>query len=146
MFLQKELPAQLANTMREVNLLMGNNWPSVCLVQSWYRHSFLELLKYENKSTENPQVLHNFIQVLIKITNRNNNVVPIMVHGVIECKGKYGFQQQVRANIFWIGFIPTVSLSTCILTGTHFCLVVILTLLILNTQEILIPPVMWLIQ
>lgn len=38
MFLRKELPVRLANTMREVNLLPDNllNRPSVGLVQSWY--------------------------------------------------------------------------------------------------------------
>ena len=59
MFLQKELPVRLANTMREVNLLLEDllNYPSVELVQSWYMQSFLELLEYENKSPEDPQVL-----------------------------------------------------------------------------------------
>uniref|UniRef100_A0A8C0ZXZ4 Protein-serine/threonine kinase n=2 Tax=Rodentia TaxID=9989 RepID=A0A8C0ZXZ4_CASCN len=59
MFLRKELPVRLANTMREVNLLPDNllNRPSVGLVQSWYMQSFLELLEYENKSPEDPQVL-----------------------------------------------------------------------------------------
>ncbi|XP_048652336.1 pyruvate dehydrogenase kinase, isozyme 3 [Marmota marmota marmota] len=61
MFLRKELPVRLANTMREVNLLPDNllNRPSVGLVQSWYMQSFLELLEYENKSPEDPQVLDN---------------------------------------------------------------------------------------
>uniref|UniRef100_A0A2K6G3F5 Protein-serine/threonine kinase n=2 Tax=Propithecus coquereli TaxID=379532 RepID=A0A2K6G3F5_PROCO len=60
MFLRKELPVRLANTMREVNLLPDNllNRPSVGLVQSWYMQSFLELLEYENKSPEDPQVLN----------------------------------------------------------------------------------------
>ena len=59
MFLRKELPVRLANTMREVNLLLEDllNHPSVELVQSWYMQSFLELLEYENKSPEDPQVL-----------------------------------------------------------------------------------------
>lgn len=59
MFLRKELPVRLANAMREVNLLPENllNRPSVGLVQSWYMQSFLELLEYENKSPEDPQVL-----------------------------------------------------------------------------------------
>ena len=50
---------RLANTMREVNLLLEDllNNPSVELVQSWYMQSFLELLEYENKSPEDPQVL-----------------------------------------------------------------------------------------
>lgn len=64
MFLRKELPVRLANTMREVNLLPDNllNRPSVGLVQSWYMQSFLELLEYENKSPEDPHVLDDFFR------------------------------------------------------------------------------------
>ena len=45
--------------MPEVNLLLEDllNHHSVGLVQSWYMQSFLELLEYENKSPEDPQVL-----------------------------------------------------------------------------------------
>ncbi|XP_053505200.1 pyruvate dehydrogenase kinase, isozyme 3b isoform X3 [Ictalurus furcatus] len=59
MFLRKELPVRLANTMREVTLLPGKllNQPSVQLVQSWYSQSFEELLDYENRSPEDPRIL-----------------------------------------------------------------------------------------
>ncbi|XP_017720490.1 PREDICTED: pyruvate dehydrogenase kinase, isozyme 3 [Rhinopithecus bieti] len=101
MFLRKELPVRLANTMREVNLLPDNllNRPSVGLVQSWYMQSFLELLEYENKSPEDPQVLDNFLQVLIKVRNRHNDVVPTMAQGVIEYKEKFGFDPFISTNI-----------------------------------------------
>ncbi|XDB67060.1 PREDICTED: pyruvate dehydrogenase kinase, isozyme 3 isoform X2 [Capra hircus] len=101
MFLRKELPVRLANTMREVNLLPENllNRPSVGLVQSWYMQSFLELLEYENKSPEDPQVLDNFLQVLIKVRNRHNDVVPTMAQGVIEYKEKFGFDPFISSNI-----------------------------------------------
>ncbi|XP_077199124.1 pyruvate dehydrogenase kinase, isozyme 3 isoform X1 [Paroedura picta] len=101
MFLRKELPVRLANTMREVNLLPDNllNRPSVKLVQSWYMQSFLELLEYENKSPEDPHVLDNFLDVLIKVRNRHNDVVPTMAQGVIEYKEKYGFDPFVSSNI-----------------------------------------------
>ncbi|XP_058391572.1 pyruvate dehydrogenase kinase, isozyme 3 isoform X2 [Diceros bicornis minor] len=101
MFLRKELPVRLANTMREVNLLPDNllNRPSVGLVQSWYMQSFLELLEYENKSPEDPQVLDNFLQVLIKVRNRHNDVVPTMAQGVIEYKEKFGFDPFISSNI-----------------------------------------------
>uniref|UniRef100_A0A8C5UVJ5 Protein-serine/threonine kinase n=1 Tax=Microcebus murinus TaxID=30608 RepID=A0A8C5UVJ5_MICMU len=101
MFLRKELPVRLANTMREVNLLPDNllNRPSVGLVQSWYMQSFLELLEYENKSPEDPQVLNNFLQVLIKVRNRHNDVVPTMAQGVIEYKEKFGFDPFISSNI-----------------------------------------------
>ncbi|XP_043393928.1 pyruvate dehydrogenase kinase, isozyme 3 isoform X2 [Chelonia mydas] len=101
MFLRKELPVRLANTMREVNLLPDNllNRPSVGLVQSWYMQSFLELLEYENKSPEDPHILDNFLEVLIKVRNRHNDVVPTMAQGVIEYKEKYGFDPFVSSNI-----------------------------------------------
>ncbi|XP_051841046.1 pyruvate dehydrogenase kinase, isozyme 3 isoform X2 [Antechinus flavipes] len=101
MFLRKELPVRLANTMREVNLLPDNllNRPSVGLVQSWYMQSFLELLEYENKSPEDPQVLDDFLQVMVKVRNRHNDVVPTMAQGVIEYKEKYGFDPFISSNI-----------------------------------------------
>ncbi|XP_045146678.1 pyruvate dehydrogenase kinase, isozyme 3 [Echinops telfairi] len=101
MFLRKELPVRLANTMREVNLLPDNllSRPSVKLVQSWYMQSFLELLEYENKSPEDPLVLDDFLQVLLKVRNRHNDVVPTMAQGVIEYKEKFGFDPFISSNI-----------------------------------------------
>ncbi|XP_069493393.1 pyruvate dehydrogenase kinase, isozyme 3 isoform X2 [Ambystoma mexicanum] len=87
--------------MREVNLLPDNllQRPSVKLVQSWYMQSFLELLEYENKTPEDPNVLDDFLGVLIKSRNRHNDVVPTMAQGVIEYKEKYGFDPFVSSNI-----------------------------------------------
>ncbi|MEE6468627.1 hypothetical protein FKM82_008339 [Ascaphus truei] len=101
LFLRKELPVRLANTMREVNLLPDNllQRPSVKLVQSWYMQSFLQLLEYENKSPEDPDVLYEFLNILIQVRNRHNDVVPTMAQGVIEYKEKYGFDPFVSSNI-----------------------------------------------
>lgn len=101
MFLRKELPVRLANTMREVNLLPDKllSRPSVRLVQTWYMQSFLDILEYETRSPEDPQVLDDFLDILIQIRNRHNDVVPTMAQGVIEYKEKYGFDPFISSNI-----------------------------------------------
>ncbi|KAM9320874.1 pyruvate dehydrogenase kinase, isozyme 3 [Gastrophryne carolinensis] len=101
LFLRKELPVRIANTLKEVNLLPESllQRPSVKLVRSWYMQSFLELLEYENKSPDDLDVLYNFLNVLIQVRNRHNDVVPTMAQGVIEYKEKYGFDPFVSSNI-----------------------------------------------
>ncbi|XP_069617636.1 pyruvate dehydrogenase kinase, isozyme 3 [Ranitomeya imitator] len=101
LFLRKELPVRLANTLKEVNLLPENllQRPSVKLVRSWYMQSFLEVLEYENKSPDDPDVLYDFLNILIQVRNRHNDVVPTMAQGVIEYKEKYGFDPFVSSNI-----------------------------------------------
>ncbi|KAG9485688.1 pyruvate dehydrogenase kinase, isozyme 3 [Eleutherodactylus coqui] len=101
LFLRKELPVRLANTLKEVNLLPENllQRPSVKLVRTWYMQSFLELLEYENKSPDDSDVLFDFLNVLIEVRNRHNDVVPTMAQGVIEYKEKYGFDPFVSSNI-----------------------------------------------
>ncbi|XP_051733004.1 pyruvate dehydrogenase kinase, isozyme 3b [Ctenopharyngodon idella] len=101
MFLRKELAVRLANTMREVNLLPVNlqSQPSVKLVESWYSQSFEELLDYEKRSPEDPHTLNDFLEILIKIRNRHNDVVPTMAQGVIEYKEKFGFDPFISSNV-----------------------------------------------
>uniref|UniRef100_A0A8C9T486 Protein-serine/threonine kinase n=1 Tax=Scleropages formosus TaxID=113540 RepID=A0A8C9T486_SCLFO len=101
MFLRKELAVRLANTMREVNLLPDNllSQPSVKLVQKWYMQSFVELLEYEDRGPEDPHTLHDFLDLLIEIRNRHNDVVPTMAQGVIEYKEKFGFDPFSSTNI-----------------------------------------------
>ncbi|KAK1885175.1 [Pyruvate dehydrogenase (acetyl-transferring)] kinase isozyme 3 mitochondrial [Dissostichus eleginoides] len=101
MFLRKELPVRLANTMRETNLLPDPllGMPSVRLVQKWYMQSFVELLEYENRKPEDPQALNDFLDLLIEIRNRHNDVVPTMAAGVIEYKEKFGFDPFISSNI-----------------------------------------------
>lgn len=101
MFLRKELPVRLANTMREVNLLPDKllSRPSVRLVQKWYMQSFVELLDYENRKPEDGQALNDFLELLIEIRNRHNDVVPTMAQGVIEYKEKFGFDPFISSNI-----------------------------------------------
>ncbi|XP_038658166.1 pyruvate dehydrogenase (acetyl-transferring) kinase isozyme 3, mitochondrial isoform X2 [Scyliorhinus canicula] len=122
MFLRKELPVRLANTMREVNLLPDNllSRPSVRLVQSWYMQSFLELLEFQNKGPEDPPVLENFLESLIKIRNRHNDVVPTMAQGVIEYKEKYGFDPFISSNIqYFLDRFYTSRISFRMLINQH---------------------------
>uniref|UniRef100_A0AAY5E9A2 Protein-serine/threonine kinase n=1 Tax=Electrophorus electricus TaxID=8005 RepID=A0AAY5E9A2_ELEEL len=80
MFLRKELPVRLANTMREVNLL-----PDRLVSQEQWQitvHSY-----------------RDFLEVLIEVRNRHNDVVPTMAQGVIEYKEKFGFDPFVSSNI-----------------------------------------------
>uniref|UniRef100_A0A672MTB2 Protein-serine/threonine kinase n=1 Tax=Sinocyclocheilus grahami TaxID=75366 RepID=A0A672MTB2_SINGR len=100
-FLRKELAVRLANTMREVTVLPANlqSQPSVKLVESWYSQSFEELLEYETRSPEDPRTLYDFLEILIKIQNRHNDVVPTMAQGVIEYKEKFGFDPFISSNV-----------------------------------------------
>ncbi|XP_007259625.3 pyruvate dehydrogenase kinase, isozyme 3b [Astyanax mexicanus] len=122
MFLRKELPVRLANTMREVTLLPGNllNQPSVQLVQSWYSQSFVELLDYENRSPDDPRTLNDFLDILIQIRNRHNDVVPTMAQGVIEYKEKFGFDPFISSNVqYFLDRFYTSRISFRMLINQH---------------------------
>ncbi|XP_076836459.1 pyruvate dehydrogenase kinase, isozyme 3b isoform X1 [Brachyhypopomus gauderio] len=122
MFLKKELPVRLANTMREVTLLPGNllGQPSVQLVQTWYSQSFEELLEYENQSPEDPRTLNNFLETLIQIRNRHNDVVPTMAQGVIEYKEKFGFDPFISSNVqYFLDRFYTSRISFRMLINQH---------------------------
>uniref|UniRef100_A0A667XC35 Protein-serine/threonine kinase n=1 Tax=Myripristis murdjan TaxID=586833 RepID=A0A667XC35_9TELE len=127
MFLRKELPVRLANTMREVNLLPDNllSQPSVRLVQKWYMQSFVELLGYENRKPEDPHALNDFLELLIEIRNRHNDVVPTMAQGVIEYKEKFGFDPFISSNIqYFLDRFYTNRISFRMLINQHsdlFC-------------------------
>ncbi|KAK5898450.1 hypothetical protein CgunFtcFv8_015866 [Champsocephalus gunnari] len=126
MFLRKELPVRLANTMRETNLLPDPllGMPSVRLVQKWYMQSFVELLEYENRKPEDPQALNDFLDLLIEIRNRHNDVVPTMAAGVIEYKEKFGFDPFISSNIqYFLDRFYTNRISFRMLINQHTLLV-----------------------
>ncbi|XP_046724006.1 pyruvate dehydrogenase kinase, isozyme 3b isoform X2 [Silurus meridionalis] len=122
MFLRKELPVRLANTMREVTLLPAKllNQPSVQLVQSWYSQSFEELLDYENRSPEDPHTLNDFLDILLQIRNRHNDVVPTMAQGVIEYKEMFGFDPYISSHVqYFLDRFYTSRISFRMLINQH---------------------------
>uniref|UniRef100_A0A8C6WTJ0 Protein-serine/threonine kinase n=1 Tax=Neogobius melanostomus TaxID=47308 RepID=A0A8C6WTJ0_9GOBI len=90
-FLRQELPVRLANIMKEINLLPDNllRTPSVRLVQSWCAHCIMFYYHYNNY----------FIDTVIKIRNRHNDVIPTMAQGVVEYKDAYGMDPVVSQNL-----------------------------------------------
>ncbi|XP_048871174.1 pyruvate dehydrogenase (acetyl-transferring) kinase isozyme 2, mitochondrial isoform X1 [Brienomyrus brachyistius] len=100
-FLRQELPVRLSNIMKEINLLPSRllTTPSVQLVQSWYIQSLMEILEFLDKSSEDHKVLGDFVETLVNIRNRHNDVVPTMAQGVIEYKEAFSQDPVTNQNI-----------------------------------------------
>lgn len=100
-FLRQELPVRLSNIMKEINLLPDRlrTTPSVKMVQSWYVQSLMELLEFLEKSPEDHSFLADFVETLVNIRNRHNDVVPTMAQGVIEYKEVFGQDPLTNQNI-----------------------------------------------
>ncbi|KAI4903655.1 hypothetical protein NFI96_033588 [Prochilodus magdalenae] len=100
-FLRQELPVRLSNIMKEINLLPDRlrTTPSVQMVQSWYVQSLMELLEFLEKSPEDHSTLAEFVETLVNIRNRHNDVVPTMAQGVIEYKEAFGQDPLTNQNI-----------------------------------------------
>uniref|UniRef100_A0A674CPX7 Protein-serine/threonine kinase n=1 Tax=Salmo trutta TaxID=8032 RepID=A0A674CPX7_SALTR len=100
-FLRQELPVRLSNIMKEINLLPDRllTTPSVQMVQSWYVQSLMEILEFLDKTPDNHSVLHEFVDTLVNIRNRHNDVVPTMAQGIIEYKSVYGQDPVTNQNI-----------------------------------------------
>uniref|UniRef100_A0AAQ5YA13 Protein-serine/threonine kinase n=1 Tax=Amphiprion ocellaris TaxID=80972 RepID=A0AAQ5YA13_AMPOC len=97
-FLRQELPVRLSNIMKEINLLPDRllTTPSVQMVQSWYIQSLMEILHFLDKNPDDHRVLGEFVDALVTIRNRHNDVVPTMAQGIIEYKE--AFPQDVVTN------------------------------------------------
>ncbi|TRY56646.1 hypothetical protein DNTS_030360 [Danionella cerebrum] len=100
-FLRQELPVRLSNIMKEINLLPKRllTTPSVQMVQSWYIQSLMEILEFLEKSPEDQSALQEFVDALVNIRNRHNDVVPTMAQGVIEYKEVFGQDPVTNQNI-----------------------------------------------
>ncbi|KAJ1101285.1 hypothetical protein NDU88_006357 [Pleurodeles waltl] len=101
MFLRQELPVRLANIMREIDILpdplLGT--PSVQLVQSWYVHSLMEMIEFQDRNSDDQRALSDFTETLVTIRNRHNNVVPTMAQGVLEYKEAFGVDPVTNQNV-----------------------------------------------
>uniref|UniRef100_A0A672H4G1 Protein-serine/threonine kinase n=1 Tax=Salarias fasciatus TaxID=181472 RepID=A0A672H4G1_SALFA len=97
-FLRQELPVRLSNILKEINLLPDRllATPSVQTVQSWYIQSLMEILEFLDKNPDDHRVLGEFVDALVTIRNRHNDVVPTMAQGVIQYKEV--FPQDVGTN------------------------------------------------
>uniref|UniRef100_A0A3Q1F993 Protein-serine/threonine kinase n=1 Tax=Acanthochromis polyacanthus TaxID=80966 RepID=A0A3Q1F993_9TELE len=97
-FLRQELPVRLSNIMKEINLLPDRllTTPSVQMVQSWYIQSLMEILDFLDQNPDDHRVLGEFVDALVTIRNRHNDVVPTMAQGIIEYKE--AFPQDVATN------------------------------------------------
>uniref|UniRef100_A0A8C2HYP2 Protein-serine/threonine kinase n=1 Tax=Cyprinus carpio TaxID=7962 RepID=A0A8C2HYP2_CYPCA len=103
MFLQKELEVRLANTMREVTLLPAN----------LQRRQVQWCIKYQ-------KAILNFLEILIKIRNRHNDMVPTMAQGVIEYKEKFGFDPFISSNVqYFLDLFYTNRISFRMLNNQH---------------------------
>uniref|UniRef100_A0A452H479 Protein-serine/threonine kinase n=1 Tax=Gopherus agassizii TaxID=38772 RepID=A0A452H479_9SAUR len=78
-------------------LLPSTNQESACTHND--RQHCLHVLHKQTRRGSFPLFAQSFLEVLIKVRNRHNDVVPTMAQGVIEYKEKYGFDPFVSSNI-----------------------------------------------
>nr|XP_020460411.1 pyruvate dehydrogenase (acetyl-transferring) kinase isozyme 2, mitochondrial-like [Monopterus albus] len=100
-FLRQELPVRLCNIMKEINLLPDEllTTPSVQMVHSWYIQSLMEILEFLDKNPDDHKVLGEFVDALVTIRNRHNDVVTTMAQGVIEYKETFPQDSATNQNI-----------------------------------------------
>ncbi|CAJ1079932.1 pyruvate dehydrogenase (acetyl-transferring) kinase isozyme 2%2C mitochondrial [Xyrichtys novacula] len=99
--LRQELPVRLSNIMKEINLLPNKllTTSSVQMVQSWYIQSLMEILEFLDKNPDDHRVLGEFVDALVTIRNRHNDVVPTMAQGIIEYKEAFPQDPVTNQNI-----------------------------------------------
>ncbi|XP_070990863.1 pyruvate dehydrogenase (acetyl-transferring) kinase isozyme 3, mitochondrial-like [Oncorhynchus clarkii lewisi] len=88
-----------------------------------YIKSFGELLDYEHKTSEGPHTIflcNSFLDILVKIHNGHNDVVPTMAQCVIEYKQKFGFDLFISSNIeYFLDRFYTMRISFRMLINQH---------------------------
>ncbi|KAB5555563.1 hypothetical protein PHYPO_G00035620 [Pangasianodon hypophthalmus] len=121
-FLRQELPVRLSNIMKEINLLPDRllTTPSVQMVHGWYAQSLMEILEFLDKSPTDHRVLGDFVETLVNIRNRHNDVVPTMAQGVIEYKEAFGQDPLTNQNIqYFLDRFYTSRISIRMLINQH---------------------------
>ncbi|XP_067343411.1 pyruvate dehydrogenase (acetyl-transferring) kinase isozyme 2, mitochondrial isoform X3 [Channa argus] len=100
-FMRQELPVRLSNIMKEINLLPDRllSTPSVQMVHSWYIQSLMEILDFLDKNPDDHKVLGEFVDALVTIRNRHNDVVTTMAQGIIEYKEAFPQDWVTNQNI-----------------------------------------------
>ncbi|XP_061764095.1 pyruvate dehydrogenase (acetyl-transferring) kinase isozyme 2, mitochondrial [Nerophis ophidion] len=100
-FLRQELPVRLSNIMKEINLLPDQllGTPPVQTVQGWYVQSLMEILDFLHKNPDDHKVLGEFVDALVTIRNRHNDVVPTMAQGIIQYKETFPQDAVTNQNI-----------------------------------------------
>ncbi|RXN09660.1 pyruvate dehydrogenase (acetyl-transferring) kinase isozyme mitochondrial-like protein [Labeo rohita] len=68
-----------------------------CLLR--YIQSLMDILEFLEKSPDEQSVLEEFVNALVNIRNRHNDVVPTMAQGVIEYKEVFGQDPVTSQNI-----------------------------------------------
>uniref|UniRef100_A0A8P4FV53 Protein-serine/threonine kinase n=1 Tax=Dicentrarchus labrax TaxID=13489 RepID=A0A8P4FV53_DICLA len=121
-FLRQELPVRLANIMKEIDFLPDKllGTPSLKLLTSWYSQSLWELVDFLEKDPDDKDVLTSFVQTLVNIRNRHNNVVPTMAQGVVEFKEAFGVDPVTNQNVqYFLDRFYMSRISTRMLMNQH---------------------------
>uniref|UniRef100_A0A7N6B172 Protein-serine/threonine kinase n=1 Tax=Anabas testudineus TaxID=64144 RepID=A0A7N6B172_ANATE len=121
-FLRQELPVRLSNIMKEINLLPDKllSTPSVQMVHSWYIQSLMEILEFLDKNPDDHKVLGEFVDALITIRNRHNDVVTTMAQGIIEYKEAFPQDWVTNQNIqYFLDRFYTSRISIRMLINQH---------------------------
>ncbi|GAA6093931.1 pyruvate dehydrogenase kinase, isozyme 3b isoform X1 [Tachysurus ichikawai] len=72
------------------------------------------------KTSEDPHSLNDFLDLLIQIRNRHNDVVPTMAQGVIEYKETFGFDPFISSNVqYFLDRFYTSRISFRMLINQH---------------------------
>eukprot|EP00735_Rhodelphis_limneticus_P004644 TRINITY_DN16265_c0_g1::TRINITY_DN16265_c0_g1_i1::g.3117::m.3117 TRINITY_DN16265_c0_g1::TRINITY_DN16265_c0_g1_i1::g.3117 ORF type:complete len:392 (+),score=16.05,sp/Q9SBJ1/PDK_ARATH/46.61/5e-94,BCDHK_Adom3/PF10436.4/3.5e-52,HATPase_c/PF02518.21/2e-18,HATPase_c_3/PF13589.1/0.00028 TRINITY_DN16265_c0_g1_i1:27-1178(+) len=84
-FLHPELPIRVAHRIREIDRLPHfTQSPDIQLVRSWYAQTFDELVSAQRPTTD--ELDRKYCEILERMLNRHNNVVPQMAKGFQEFK------------------------------------------------------------